>query len=147
MNINKQPNPEDRIFSSELTMQRVNREVKRFEMINRLDEHELRCGLSADTFMDHVARQMVLRLKATVASKKFDVKTVRFPATWWDGFKESAAKWCREHGMRKLATKLAKRVAYIDVTMEANAYHPDIAIPDHATYVDIAIRAKFEGYQ
>lgn len=144
------PAPEDRIFSASLTRQSVEREVKRFELQERFDarmmEADMRFGLTANTFMDHAARQMILQLKAVVASKKFDVKTVRYPASAWDHFKESAREWCRGCGLHRFAKFIESRgVRYVEVTMEANAYHPDIAIPDHDTYVNIAVSAKYHG--
>jgi hypothetical protein len=139
------------ICPADITTQRVQREVQRFEMTQRMDQcgfdaGRSRYGLDVRTFMDHATQQMILQLQATIASKKFDVKTVRFPDGAWQFLKFNLAQ-SQARGIKVVQWFLRKYpVRYIEVTMEANAYHPDIAIPDHETYVNIAINAKRMGY-
>lgn len=143
--------PVDFVCPAEITTDRVQREVKQFEIRRRMDQYGFdiersRFGLDVSTFMDHATQQMILTLKAKIASKKFDVKTVRFPDGPWQFIKFNAIG-SSLYGLR-IVRWFIKRypVKYIEITMEANAYHPDIAIPDYATYVDIAMSAKREGY-
>lgn len=138
------------ICNASLSMDRVKREVRQFEMMQRMDQYGLpndsRFGLDVETFMDHAAQQMILRMKARIASKKFDVKTVRFPDGAWQFVKHNIQKssWMMYKFVRDWIAN--NPVRYIEITMEANAYHPDIAIPDQATYVDIAVSARKLGY-
>lgn len=139
------------LCTASLGYEQVQREVARFEMQSRHDYYDFdpsgsRYGLSYETFIDHATQQMVLQLKAKIASKKLDVKTVRFPDGPWNHIKHwiKNSDWMMYQFVRRWIEK--HPVSYIEVTMEANAYHPDIAIPDHETYVNIAVRAKKMGY-
>lgn len=124
------------VIDCSLAYKRVQREVQRFCMEQRISHHEIGMGIELHQFEDMAAQQMVHRLMAKVASKKYDVKTVRFPSDWWQAAKRrffpvwALAKW---------------PVQYTEVTMEANAYHPDVAIPDRATFVEIIMQAKYDG--
>jgi len=137
------------VLSADVSMRTVQREVQRFEMMHRFDKHEIegcRYGLEAKTFMDYAAQQMVLQMTAKIASKKLDVKTVRFPDGAWQFVKFNLAN-SQARGIKLVQWFLKKYpVRFVEITMEANAYHPDIAIPDHDTYVNIAIMAKRDGY-
>lgn len=139
------------LLTADLGIKHVEREVHRFEMAQRMecygtDMKQYRFGLSHETFIDHATQQMILRLKATIASKKLDVKTVRFPDGVWNAMKHwlKNSDWMMYQFVRKWIER--HPVVYIEVTLEANAYHPDIAIPDHETYVNIAVNAKRMGY-
>ncbi len=144
-------NPDDYICTSSLGYREVQREVQRFEMTQRMDTYGFdasrsRYGLDVRTFMDHATQQMILQLQAKILSKKFDVKTVRFPDGAWQFIKFNLAN-SQARGIGLVQWFLKRYpVRYVEVTMEANAYHPDIAIPDHDTYVNIAISAKRNGY-
>lgn len=143
-------NPDPFIASASITPERVMREVKMFEMRQRFDQYGSpsgdRFGLNVSTFMDHATQQMILQLKATIASKKFDVKTVRFPDGAWQFLKFNLAN-SQARGIRIVQWFLKRYpVRYVEITMEANAYHPDIAIPDHQTYVNIYVSARRDGY-
>jgi hypothetical protein len=141
--------PDDYLISNSIGIQQVQREVARFEMRHSFDKHEIdgsRFGLKASTFMDYAAQQMILQLKATIASKKFDTKTVRFPDGAWQFVKLNLQK-SPAYGIKAVQWFLKKYpVRWVEITMEANAYHPDIAIPDHDTYVNIAVMAKRDGH-
>lgn len=124
-------------ISTDITMNRVQLEVRKFVCERRFDDEAFYGNLDVTRLQDEACRQMILRVLLKVASKKLDVKTVRFPATWWDAFKRHwfPAKWLIKYPVK-----------YTEVTMEASAYHPDIAIPDHASFVDIVVRSKADGY-
>jgi hypothetical protein len=129
-------NPYD-VISCDVTMKHIRLEVKRFMAEQRFDEGAYLGNLRMESFYDHAAQAMVLRTLQRVASKKLDVKTVRFPSDWWQAVKRrffpawALAKW---------------PVQYTEVTMEANAYMPDICIPDHDTFVEIVMATR-GGYQ
>ena len=127
---------------TELTIQRVQREIQRYEARYHIDLSGLRSSVEAKIFYDEAAQKMVLGLMAKVASKKYDVKTVRFPSGPWQWVKFN---YCQSTRFGRWLTKRWP-IRYTEVTLEATAYHPDIAIPDHATYVDIVMRAKHGHY-
>lgn len=77
---------------------------------------------------DEVARRMILQFHAQVASRKFAVKTVRYPADWWQALKE---RWFPRKWQKRWPVK------YTEDTLEANAYYPEIQIPDRQTFVEI----------
>ena len=75
-----------------------------------------------------------MEITANVASRKYDVKTVRFPADWKESLKRRfAPQW------------LLNRypVKYQEVTMEANAYYPEVNLGQNA-FVEVNYYAKTE---
>lgn len=123
------------VISCDVTMRRVQLEVKRFMAEQRFDYGSYLSNMSTESFYDQAAQMMVLRTLQRVASKKLDVKTVRFPSDWWQAFKRRFfPAWAQ----------LKWPVKYTEVTMEANAYMPDICIPDHDTFVEIMIATQEE---
>jgi hypothetical protein len=128
-----------------LTLNRVQREVQLFCMEQRVSHHEIGMGLELRQFEDLAAQQMVRQLIAKVASKKYDVKTVKFPNGPWQFIKFNliGSRWYGLSVVRKFLQRYP--VKYVEVTMEANAYHPDVAIPDRATFVEIIMQAKYDG--
>ncbi len=84
-------------------------------------------------FECEVGRRLVIEFQRNVASRKYDVKTVRFPADWWQAFKR---RW--------FPARILKRwpVKYTEVTMEANAYYPEIQIPERQTFVEVLMSAR-----
>jgi hypothetical protein len=127
------------IVTAEITRQRVVREIKTFCMRSSIDMDGFLEGVEMSHFIDASARNMILQLTAKVASKVYDVKTVRFPKDWWNALKA--------YIYPKLPYWVSKKwpVKFTEVTMEANAYHPDICIPDHSTFVEILINTKEYG--
>ena len=127
----------DALVCADLTMERIRREILTFESRYQIDLRGLRDSVEATRIMDEAARVMTLQLCAKVASKKYAVKTVRWPLDWWQAFK-----------LQFFSGRMLKRwpVIYEEVTLEANAYHPDVEIPNHSTYVDIINRAKYGSY-
>lgn len=101
---------------------------------------DLECMNSAqlNSFYDEAARKMVAELSFKIATKKFEAKTVRFPADWWEAFKN---RWFTPRMLKRWPVKFS------EVTLEANAYHPSVAIPDHATFVEIMMRSKERFYE
>lgn len=142
-------NYEQYVCPADITAQRVEREVRRFEMTQRITDYGMpsgsRFGLSMESFIDQATQQMILKLKATIAAKKFDVKTVRFPDGAWQFLKFNLSN-SQARGIKAVQWFLKKYpVRFVEITMEANAYHPDISIPDHDTYVNIALQVRRDG--
>lgn len=128
-----------------LDVTRIQREIKRFEVCERINPTAY--GLSLERVEDAVGRDLVLRLKAKIASKKFDYKKVSFPNGPWQWIKWMA-KGSEVFGGWKLVRWYLNKypVKMIDIEMEANAYHPDIAIPDHATYVEVLMKESYREW-
>ena len=131
-------NPYDQIHTA-LDTNRIRLEARRWQVSHGLSDQELGmiAGARLDMVRDEMARTMVTTLMATVASKKYEVKTVRFPADWVQACKR---RWLNPAW--RLGRWALKRwpVKYTEVTMEASAYYPEIAIPDHQAFVDIVFR-------
>lgn len=89
--------------------------------------------------LDAVAQRMILEMVATVASRKYAVKTVRFPADWWQAVKLRFMdrKW------RLARWYLEKHpVIYTEVTLEASAYYPEVHIEGQQAFVEIIQRCQ-----
>lgn len=136
----------DRIISAELPLKRIKFEVTRHAYEARLSEYEFKnYGMEHNRILDAVGEQLALQLIANVATRKLAVKTVSYPASWQQGAKKAFIELLRSYGMVGMADRIQKRwpVVMKDVTLEANAYNPDIAIPDHSTFVDIVMHHKY----
>jgi hypothetical protein len=133
------------VVDCSLTLNRVQREVQSFCFEHRTSFHEIGFGLELRQFEDLAAQHMVHQLIAKVASKKLDVKTVKFPHGPWQFVKFNiiGSRWYNLSLVRWFIERYP--VKYVEVTMEANAYHPDVAIPDRATFVEIIMQAKYDG--
>ena len=140
----------DRIISASVNMEDCNRHIRlaaqrfgsRFEMNWRDIEDGRFYGQSMEDLGNEYARRAVLEITARVASKKLDVKTVRFPATWKDACLEAFANWANRWGEHGWARDARKRIEYTEVTLEANAYWPSLEIPGHEAFVDIAMASR-----
>ena len=140
-------------FSDDISMQRITRTVETFKHGMAVSDYTMRDihksthfhGLKWETFYDELGQRMILELQAKIASKKFAVKTVRLPDGWWQAIRHAVSQsgWMMYQCVRAWFAK--HPVRYVEVTMEANAYHPDVAIPDHETFVDIAYRVRASG--
>jgi hypothetical protein len=125
------------IVTGEILHEHVVREIKQLEMRYTAEYPGLyRCEPSL--MVEEMTRRMVASIRLKVAAKKYEVKTVRFPATWWDAFR-----------LRFFPAKWLKRwpVTFEEVSLEAWAYHPDIHISNHQTYVEIAVAAESNKYR
>lgn len=140
-------------FSDDISIKRITRNVETFKQRMAISNCDM-CdigksshfhGLRWETFYDKIGQRMILELQAKIASKKFAVKTVRFPDGWWQAIRHAVSQsgWMMYQCVRKHFEK--HPVRYIEVTMEANAYHPDVAIPDYETFVDIAMMVRASG--
>lgn len=77
---------------------------------------------------DQIARRMIYEIRAKIAMKKFAAKTIRFPRDWLESLKERfLPQWARAKWP----------VIWEEITVEADAYHPDFAVPDKATFVNM----------
>lgn len=97
-----------------------------------------RMDIQMEAIYDEMARRLIFSLAAKVAAKKYEVKTVRYPATWLEAVKERFIPQQWQH---------LWPVKYEEVTLEANAYHPDIAIPGHASFVEILHCARMREFE
>jgi hypothetical protein len=109
-------------------MKQIRLHVEHFRAAHAIDLRNFE--LDADIVREF-AERLVLQLSTKVASKKYAAKTVSYPATWWDFFKH---RWFPARWLQRWPVKFAT------VTLEASAYYPDIDIPGHAAYVDIAVK-------
>lgn len=119
--------PDFTIADAQLNVEQIRLYVERFKAAHAID---LRTEFRADMLRD-VAERLVLQLSAKVASKKYAAKTVSYPATWWEFFKH---RWFPPRWLARWPVKFAT------VTLEASAYYPDIEIPGHAAYVEVAVK-------
>ena len=134
------------VIESDITLDRVQRDVQRFMAQERLDMGAGNIyGLDMRTYVEEATRRLVVQLQARVASKKYDVKTVRFPdgILQWIRFNLIASSLYGLKPVRWLVAHWPER--NIEITMEANAYHPDVAIPDHDTFVEVVMKARRRG--
>lgn len=131
--MNASPSIASGIFGRE-EISRVRLEVARYAARTDIPENNLRI----EQYTEEATRTMIMEFHAKVASKKYAVKTVSYPATWWDAFKKRfyPARWLKRWP-----------VVFEEVTMEASAYYPDIEIPGHAAFVDIAHKARRRTYE
>ena len=117
------------ISSASIDIKTITREIERARCLYAIDPHILKDNMSLRLFTDQLTQKMIADLMLKVASKKFDVKTVRFPDGAWHAIKHAlqGSRWMMYQFVR---TWLKNHpVRYQEVTMEANAYHPDIAFP------------------
>lgn len=138
-------------LSNDITYQKAEREVASFRSCVMMPYYSSGSdfyGIKFDQYKDELCNRMILELKAVVATKKFEIKTVRFPANWKEGLRLAIRDGLRKIGWWELAAQWDKRrpINYTEVTMEASAYHPDIAIPDHQTFVNIVTTAKYNQH-
>lgn len=134
------------VNTAELGYQQITRMVQTIAFEQRISQHEMGMLIETREFQDHAAQYMVRQLLAKVASKKLDVKTVKFPDGPWQFLKFNLIG-SPAYGLKIVRWFLKKYpVRYIEITMEANAYHPDIAIPDRATFVEIMVNSRRDRY-
>jgi len=120
--------PDFTIADAQLNVEHIQLYVERFRAAHAIDLRNVE--LHADIVREH-AERLVLQLSAKVASKKYAAKTVSYPATWWEFFKH---RWFPPRWLARWPVKFAT------VTLEASAYYPDIEIPGHAAYVEVAVK-------
>jgi len=129
------------IDSAELTVKRIHLDIEKLAM---------QCGFHSSCIsnvslresLESVGQEMVLQLQAKIASKKFDSKTVKFPAGPWQWIKFNLHEtWLYQYRFTRWFLKRYP-VKMVEITMEANAYYPDIVIPDHDAFVDVIIRNR-----
>lgn len=118
------------IIAGELTTKRIQLEIQRIAFELRFDPRGLSRNTEIEFAREEMSRQLVARMVSQVAARKYDVKTVRFPKDWWQAFKKqffpmwALVRW---------------PVQYEEITMEANAYYPEIEIPDKQAFVEVCI--------
>jgi len=130
-------------LKAEMPIRRIQLNVQQFTAQQGINETAF--GLSMERMYDAVGENLVMQLKARIASKKFDYKKVSFP--------DGAVQACKfalkksAFGGTRFVRWLLKRypVRMVEIEMEANAYHPDIAIPDHATFVEICMMERYKN--
>ena len=131
---------DDRIATGEITTQHITLAVERLRAQYVMDLYGMHChpgNFNAREIRDEVARKLILQLEAKVASKKYAVKAVRYPATWLEAFKERFIPDQWQH---------LWPVKYEEVTLEASAYYPEIEIPGREAFVEIRHAAMMRQY-
>ena len=123
---------EAEFFDCSLGRQEITREVERLTWECRMSD-VASTKYRFEEYRNEIGREMVMRLIAHIATKKFDSKTVIFPANWWQSFKK---RWLPSWALKHWPVK------HTQITFEATAYHPDIEIPDHATFVRVMMRTE-----
>jgi hypothetical protein len=131
------------VASGFLDMKTIRLAVTQLCARQMIQDHAFLQGAELSHFRDEAARRLILDFSAKVASKKYEVKTVRFPADWKQAVKLRFAKpgtW--------LGQKILKRwpIQYTEVTLEASAYYPDIEIRGHQAFVEIVHAARIRSY-
>ncbi len=125
--------PYDKL-SSDVTMEMARLEARRLRGRMEIGSVDgAMYGMKCEYVQDAVARQLVANLVATVATKKYAVKTVSFPADWWQAVKR---RWFPRWALKRWPVQMT------DVTLEASAYYPDIRIPNHEAFVDVVLNEK-----
>jgi len=87
-------------FSDSIDIKRITRTVEKFRHRMAISDYAMRDiadsthfhGLKWETYHDEIGRRMILELQAKIASKKFDVKTVRFPDGAWQACKHALSQ-------------------------------------------------------
>jgi hypothetical protein len=121
----------------------LQREVARVRAEYAMDPRRIANLQDPEVFYGYVAGTLIASLQAKVAMKRYAVKTVSFPDGVWQSVKHALrvstftggwwlVRWWMKH----------RPVRYVEVTLEANAYHPDLAIPDHETFVEVLSREE-----
>lgn len=129
---------DDRIATGEITTRHITLAVEKLRAQYAMGLYCHPGNFDAREIRDEVTRRLILQLEAKVASKKYAVKTVRYPATWIEAFKERfiPEQW-----------KHLWPVKYEEVTLEASAYYPEIEIPGKNAFVEIRHAAIMRQYQ
>lgn len=130
------------ITPADLDMKRIQFECRKWIMEYRMDLHSFASDLQFEQIRDEASRHMVLTLLATVASRKLAVKTVSFPdGPWqWVKWELKNSRYASSKFVRWLIKKYPVRQN--EITLTANAYDPEIAIPDKSTFVEICVKSE-----
>jgi len=120
--------PEDFAFRGYVPIERVNFQIEMIRQQFQVDQRGLRDSTELCYWQDEIANRMVMSLKAKCASKKFEFQTTAYPSDWWQAFKK---RFFPRWALKKWPVEVTEH------TYEASAYLPDVAIPDHETYVSI----------
>lgn len=122
-----------KVISSEITTIDIRRKVLQICAQHAVDLPFL-SKAEMTRFEQQIAGKMIYELRAKIATKKFAAKTIRFPKDWVESLKERfLPQWAR----------VKWPVVWQEITVEADAYHPDFAIPDKATFVNMISTSKF----
>ena len=121
-------------FGTSIGIERLNLEVARVRQQCMLDDHTL-ISMDVQEWREEAMRSMVLAIIASVASKKYEFKAVRFPSDWWQALK---------HRFFPLWLQKKFPVQWDEYKAEACAYYPTIEIPDKAAFVSVVMRKVHE---
>jgi len=112
------------------TVERRTLDVRQFTGVKLIDPSFFPNAIEYQRMVEHQMHAEMHRLIVRVASKTVDRKEILVPRDWWQHVKERfAPKW------------LLKRFPVLQTSyvMQADAYYPDIAIPDRKAFVDVFI--------
>ncbi len=130
-------NPEFHEIAADIALKRVRFEIERFCAQQQFDPREMsRNAEMSAHFVDEMSRMMVLKLMTKIATKKFDMKGVRFPADWWESFKN---RWFPRWALKRWP------VQWTQVELTGSAYYPDIEIPNHQAFVEVMMTVRRNG--
>lgn len=76
-------------------------------------------GLNKKFFLEKRARDMVIRLRAYVMAEETNKQIIRYPADWWEAFKE---RWFGKWLKSKIGVK------YKEIEVKAYATYPKLQI-------------------
>lgn len=111
----------------ELKTETIRREVERLSAQYMVDLRMFD-NVELTKIEDEVGRRLIYEMVTKVCGKKFVSKTISFPKDWKESLKQ---RFLPQWALQKWPVKLT------EVTIEGNAYHPDVRIPDGVSFVEI----------
>lgn len=105
------------------------KEIK-LERLKLSIQEAISCDLIQDATIDidrlggMVAEQLIVSMRAHIASQELDYVRIEYPETWWDAFKE---RWFPE------LLKKVFPVKYHTTEVEARALYTELVIPEFQT--------------
>jgi len=88
-----------------------------------------------EIFLDDFARTLVGLIKIELTSQKLDHIDIKYPANWWEAFKE---RWFPKWLLRKFP------IIYHEEHYDVHAFHPTVILPDEKGVVVKFIRSYEE---
>ena len=102
-------------------------ENMKLSMESHIDMTQLRgLNMNVDTFLDEMAGRIVFKINARLASQKLEEVVARWPATWWQAFKE---RWY------PLWLQKWFPVRWKESRMKSIALYPEMVIPNWKSQV------------
>lgn len=112
------------------TASQIDLQKLRFAVSQRISQAQL-LDFSVDTFQDFFTEDLTYRLKAAVWARHIGSDDVRFPADWWQAFKE---RWFPRWVNRRWP------VQYRTFTIDAWHKYPALQLQGRESVLEIRIR-------